>query len=59
MLRFKLYRWVRVMFGARSFVKPGNNVLIKATKGNQDALSDRLLNHGWIEEWPVEREDDV
>ena len=55
MLKFKLYRFIRVIFGARSFVKTNGNermfLLVKSS--TKDFPSADWVAKGWVEEWPV------
>lgn len=62
MLRFKFYRWLKVMFGARSFilekdvngVKQTSYLLINGNK--MDNLIENYISDGWVEEWPFNKE---
>lgn len=54
MLKFKLYRRIRVFFGARSFVKYSNrdrtHVLVSGY-GNLNEIITELEQTGYKEEW--------
>lgn len=57
MIRFKFYRWVRVMLGARTFVKKNYKgevsygmVTGSGSKANQMATV--FIDMDFVEEWP-------
>lgn len=53
MIDFKIYRWLHVMFGARSFAKnPNNHILLKGTSPQFNQMIKDIKKRGWIEEWP-------
>lgn len=58
MIKFKLYRFIRFLLGATSFVKQGEGktatyILVKGdyTKAR---LMKTLTESGFVEEWPIE-----
>lgn len=58
MLKYKWYRLIRVIFGARSFVKykDSNDATYVLVKGKDlDKVVERFTEDGFIEEWPIER----
>lgn len=53
MIKYKLYRGLCVIFGARSFIKKGvdqNNYTL--VKGDSKYVAGVLISQGFIEEWP-------
>jgi hypothetical protein len=60
MSKFKYYRWLRVLFGARSFVKEEektNTYVLIWGKTNAEMIMD-LQKSGFKEEWPLDYEED-
>lgn len=53
MIKYKLYRSLCVMFGARSFIKKGEDEDSYAlVKGNTTKTVGILISQGFTEEWP-------
>jgi len=59
MIRFKIYRMIRVLFsGARSFTKGKHNyALIKESSSKYSDLVKFFNERGWVEEWPLPNKD--
>lgn len=59
MIKFKFYRILRVAFGARSFVKtrPGSNTYILIKGPNIGKMITHFNEEGYVEEWPIPREE--
>lgn len=53
MIKWKLYRGLCVIFGARSFVKQGVDEKSYAlVKGDTKHMAKMLISQGFTEEWP-------
>lgn len=55
MIKFKGYRWLRVIFGARSFIKKSDDggTIFILVKHDSKRVANILLSEGYVEEWPV------
>lgn len=58
MLKRKWYRWIRCLFGARSFTKTVNDettyILVYSSRDNMNKFIERINLDAYVEEWPKE-----
>jgi hypothetical protein len=57
LMRYPWYRWIRCLFGSRSFKKInefGNDTTYCIIKGQKvEKVVEKLLADGFVEEWPM------
>jgi hypothetical protein len=59
MIKYKYYRLIQVIFGARSFKKVGEDgtntyILIKGKGPRINSVIEQWFADGYVEEWPLE-----